>query len=641
MNADDLFGTSLAGLGDLNGDGVEDLAVGAHNTDDGPGMNRGAVHILFLNTDGTVKAHTKLNNDNITGLGNTDRFGESVANLGDIDTDGIPDLAIGATRDDDGGANRGAVYVVRMNTNGTPKAQSKITSASVGGQMNNNDNFGISVAGIGDVDGNLVPDLAFGSTAADDGGQNRGAIFIVMLNAGGNAIAFNKITSLTDPVLGIGNGDLFGASIVGVGDLTGDTIPDIGVGSNQDDDGIGNAGAIHLLSLDTDGTILANAKINRFDGLPLNNGDRFGREIANIGDLDGDGFNDIVVGALGDDANSDDQGAAYVLFLVTNGMVKAVAPKIGRGFAAVNDLDASDFFGTAVTEIGDVNMDGTPDLAVGVPGEDDAIGGAEAGGLYILFRNPNGEIFDYRKISAAAGNGETLGLAMGDGFGAAVAGLGDLNGDSVPDLAVGANGDDDGLVDAGAVYVLFLTTNGTVGSHTKISIPNGMPSLAGGGQFGQAIANLGDLNGDTVPELVVGAYLDSQVEVTGGAAYILFLNPSGNVIDFTKLTEGTVPFLDLDPGDFFGFSVTGIGDLDADGVEDIAVGAPFDDDGQMDAGASYVIFLNADGTAARQVKISAEVGGGPELDPGDGFGGSLGAIGDRNGDGITDLAVGA
>ena len=107
----------MASLGDLDGDGVTDLAVGA-NYDDTGGTSRGAVHVLFLNANGTVKSSQKIASGTGGGptLANDDRFGSSVASLGDLDGDGVTDLAVGANFDDTGGTNRGAVHVLFLET---------------------------------------------------------------------------------------------------------------------------------------------------------------------------------------------------------------------------------------------------------------------------------------------------------------------------------------------------------------------------------------------------------------------------------------------------------------------------------------------------------------------------------------------
>ncbi len=114
----DAFGTSIANIGDLNGDGVNDLAVGAED-DDGGGSQRGAVHIMFMNTDGSVDSTVEINGTTTNGptLANLDVFGSSIANIGDLDGDGVNDLVVGAMLD--GSKSRGAVHIMFMNTDGS------------------------------------------------------------------------------------------------------------------------------------------------------------------------------------------------------------------------------------------------------------------------------------------------------------------------------------------------------------------------------------------------------------------------------------------------------------------------------------------------------------------------------------------
>lgn len=138
LDAPDAFGVSVASLGDLDGDGVGDLAVGASRDDDG-GFDQGAVWILFLDTDGTVKSEQKISETEggFSGiLDDSDLFGFSVAAPGDVDGDGIGDLAVGAIRADDGGSHQdsdlGAVWILFLDTDGTVKSEQKI-SATEGG----------------------------------------------------------------------------------------------------------------------------------------------------------------------------------------------------------------------------------------------------------------------------------------------------------------------------------------------------------------------------------------------------------------------------------------------------------------------------------------------------------------------------
>ncbi len=202
----DYFGTSIANIGDLNGDGINDVAVGAYSDDTG-GADRGAVHILFMNVDGTVKsspAPVKIASGTNGGptLADSDYFGWSVANIGDINSDGISDIAVGAAYDATGGASRGAVHILFMNADGTVKSLPspvKIASGTNGGPtLVNNDYFGSSVANIGDLNGDGINDIAVGSSYDDTNGTNRGAIYILL----STSITPSRVGTIT-PTAGI------------------------------------------------------------------------------------------------------------------------------------------------------------------------------------------------------------------------------------------------------------------------------------------------------------------------------------------------------------------------------------------------------------------------------------------------------
>ena len=313
-------------------------------------------------------------------------------------------------------------------------------------------------------------------------------------------------------------------------------------------------------------------------------------------------------------------------------------------------LDNSDFFGSSVASLGDLDGDGVGDLAVGARHDND--GGTNRGAVWILFLNTDGTVKTHQKISNTEG-GFIGTLDDNDFFGRSVASLGDLDGDGVGDLAVGANGDDDGgsncvlppFCDLGAVWVLFLNTDGTVKSHQKISDTEGgfTDLLDDNDFFGISGAPLGDLDGDGVGDLAVGASDDDDGGSSRGAVWVLFLNTDGTVKSHQKIsdTEGGFTGL-LDDFDYFGRWVGSLDDLDGDGVGDLAVGAYLDDDGGINSGAVWVLFLNTDGTVKSHQKISDTEGGfNGILDDSDRFGSSVGSLGDLDGDGVGDLAVGA
>ena len=326
------FGGSIASLGDLDGDSVGDLAVGAPGDDDGsrgpcdmvPSCSRGAVWILFLNPDGTVKSKQKIS-DTQGGFGgildDLDTFGKSVASLGDLDGDGVGDLAVGAPQDDDGGNSQGAVWVLFLNSNGTVKSEQKISATAGGfdGILDGSHQFGWSVASLGDLDGDGVGDLAVGVWRGNDGGPSRGAVWVLFLNSDGTVKAHQKISDTQGGFDGtLEDLDLFGVSVDSLGDLDGDSVSDIAVGALGDHSGGNRTGAVWILFLNTDGTVKSEQKISDAQGGftgTLDDFDGFGTSVTPLGDLNGDGMADLVVGALGDEDGGTNRGAVWVLFL--------------------------------------------------------------------------------------------------------------------------------------------------------------------------------------------------------------------------------------------------------------------------------------------------------------------------------------
>ena len=411
---------------------------------------------------GTVLSHQKISDTagDFKGiLDDGDRFGRSAVSLGDLDGDGIGDLAVGAWRDGDGGFQRGAVWILFLNTNGTVKSHQKISDTQGGftGILDDVDLFGISVAALGDLDGDgpSVFALAVGAGPDDDGGNGRGAVWILFLNADGTVNYHQKISDTQGNFTGVlHDSDAFGALTTSLGDLDGDGVVDLAVGAWRDDDGGLDRGAVWVLFLNTDGTVKSHQKISSteggFTGM-LEDGDGFGIGAGSLGDLDGDGVGDLAVGTPGLD-NAPIRGAVWVLFLNSDGTVKS-HKKISDTDGGGPPLHNADRFGVSVGSLGDLDGDGVDDMAVGAFLDDD--GGVNRGAVWILFLNTDGTVKSYQKISDTQG-GFTGTLDNNDQFGVTAASLGDLNGDGVGDLVVGAQGDDDGGFNRGAVWILFL-----------------------------------------------------------------------------------------------------------------------------------------------------------------------------------------
>lgn len=417
----------------------------------------------------------------------------------------------------------------------------------------------------------------------------------------GTVIGEQKISATQGGIVGPVQGEL-GFSLAYLGDVDGDGIGDIASGTPLDSSAMSQTGGIFVLFLNADGTVKDEVYLED-DGVvftgPLEAGERFGYALEAIGDLDGDGITELVSGTWRD-AGGVDAGGLWVLFLDSDGTVKTQV-KIDAttgGFGGA--LDAGDVFGHDLAYLGDIDLDGRPELAVGAPRDDD--GGDGRGAVWILSLNSDGTVFSETKISDTQGGFGGI-LDDGDSFGEGLGAWDDVDGNGVPELLVGATRDDDGGTDKGALYVLFLDTDGTVLSEQKISETTGGLSATWNDLaiFGFSADGIGDIDGDLVPDIAVGMPRDDDCCAESGAAFVLFMNANGTVKAHQKInnTNGglTGPITELDQ---FGGSVLGIGDHDGDGKKDIAVGCLTDDDGgggdpQEALGSIYI--LNLDGTA--------------------------------------------
>ena len=374
-DAVDLWGVSSTFVGDIDGDHVPDLAIGAPRADEG-GTAQGAVWLLFLHPNGTVKSHQKISSTSggFTGdLDDEDFFGVGVAGVGDLDGDGIPDLAVGAPGDDDGGIQRGAIWILHLHPNGTVKTHQKISddAGEFTGDLGDNEIFGFAVTAVGDLDSDGIPDLAVGAPGNSDGGANRGAVWVLFFNASGMVKNHQKISSTTGGFTGtLDDADLFGVSVATIGELDSDGIPDLAVGAMLDDDGGSGKGAVWVLFMESNGMVKFHQKISdqagNFTG-QFNDGEIFGRSVAAVGDLNGDGISDLVVGAPGDDDGGTQKGAVWVLFMDRTGMIKfhqKISEETGH---FTGTLNVNDELGSSVAGGQDLNEDNIPDLAVGAP----------------------------------------------------------------------------------------------------------------------------------------------------------------------------------------------------------------------------------------------------------------------------------
>jgi cysteine-rich repeat protein len=559
-------------------------------------------------------------------LSDGDRFGISSAGLGDLDGNGVDDIAVGAHFDGDGGVQRGAVYVLFLNADGTVKQRAKISDTqgnlsgpgNGGGELPDIQKFGTSIANLGDVNGDGVVDLAVGSA-------NPGSVWILMLDT--DASVKSKMR-LADGFGGIPSGALPAEGfnfpgLAGVGDVNGDGIPDLVAGTTDADDGGTNRGALHVLFLRRNGSVRAIQTLSdtqgRLSGTGnpggfLLDGDAFGVSATALGDLDGDGVTEIAVGAHLDDAGGTDRGAVYVLFLNRDGTVKpgkTVRITTGGVGGFGGTLDDSDRFGRRVKSVGDLDGDGVVDLAVSADRDDDG-GLTDSGAVWLLFLTNTGMVSSETKLSAATsgfGGEFSAGLLLGVGLSA----LGDVNGDGVMDLGLGSVFDDTNGTNRGAMWNLLL---------------EGTAVVCGNGVLDPVFETCDD--GNVVPG--DGCSASCEVEAKGGVSQGL------SIFGSTTISHGDLTELGSD--DQFAYALAA-GDFNGDGVVDLAIGDPLDDTTVANGGAVHIVYGADSGPDPKNDASFREgvAGVAGVNEAGDQFGYAL-AVGDFDGDGYDDLAVG-
>src|SRR5262245_12340013 len=405
----DEFGDHAVGLGDLDGAGpsVAAIAVSAIRDDDG-GSARGAVYILFLNAAGDIIARQKIsqNSGGFAGqLHDDDQFGTGMAWLGDLDGPGpsVGALAVGAIDDDDGGSNRGAVWILFLSSSGTVLSHTKISALSGGftGALDDNDEFGGAVCGLGDLDGAGPGTMAIAVAANrdDDGGFDRGAVWILEINSSGTVISSSKISSQVGLTGALKDTDSVGEKLVDLGDLDGPgpSVRALAASTVYDDDGGNDRGAVYVIFLNSSGNVLSYQKISSLAGNftgPLADGDSFGAGLAVLGDLDGSGPSrlTLAVGVSNADGAGIDRGAIFNLFLDGSGNVLSYEQITSSTGGLDGNVHDTDEFGSSLGVAGDIDGPGgaAQVLLAGVSMNDD--GGPDRGSVFLLYIDGSGTV---------------------------------------------------------------------------------------------------------------------------------------------------------------------------------------------------------------------------------------------------------
>ena len=415
--------------------------------------------------------------------------------------------------------------------------------------------------------------------------------------------------------------DLAGFSVAGVGDVNDDGHGDVIVGAPGRLKRGSGAGALTTArggAYLAYGPIGANLKLldATIELLGEAQGDSAGFAVAGGGDLNGDGVQDLLIGAPNESSGGWIAGMAYVI----QGPVERAINLLEADARLIGEHEG-DQAGTALAIVGDLNGDGFDDLALGAPGSDR--GGEGAGAVYLFY----GPVQGVLRIGAA--DAILTGEHKGDAAGVSLSGAGDVNGDGFDDLIVGTRQGDAGL-DARSVaaYLVYGPTEGERSLRDA-----GVALLHEASRSGQAyqVSGAGDVNGDGFDDILVSGLLQDTGSPIQGVC--LFYGP----IDHT-IKLGDAPAKLIERAHTTRLSVSGAGDVNGDGFDDIIVGNPFADHDHEDSGAVYIVHGPMLGTQALQESSDALFKGN---DPYDHVGFSVASIGDLNGDGFDDVVVGS
>ncbi|MGV8711864.1 MAG: beta strand repeat-containing protein [Nitrosomonas sp.] len=659
------LGSSVSTAGDVNGDGFDDLIIGV------PGA--GSSYIVFGKASGF---------DAGIDLYSLDGAGSSVSDAGDVNGDGFDDVIVGAPYVNPNGKNSGSSYVVFGKASGFDTAiDLSSLNGSNGFRMDGAaeyDNLGKSVSTAGDINGDGFDDLIVGSPGADLNGKESGSSYVVFGQASGFAAEIDLTSLNGSNGFRLDGTDFFHASssVSTAGDVNGDGFDDLIIGApfiGYDSQGIFGASYVMFGKVSGFDAVINLASMDDSDGFRLE-GEPSGT-VSTAGDINDDGFDDLIVGASGADPNGDESGSSFVIFGRSEFTTKTVYTgtvdddiltgtttaerfeagdgndrMIGRGGADTFQGDAGDD-SIFVRDLDFQSVDGgTGTDTLELAGPKLKLNLAEVRGAI------NGiEVIDLTGLDFTGAGDNTLTLTLQD--------LRDLSDTTDTFIVNGNDGDHifglvDGWVDEGkdGDYEIFTNSGTTLRVNsavsTDISARNAISlgsldgsdgvrlvGLNNGDQLGSSVSNAGDVNGDGVDDVIVGALFASSPNGDfSGSSYVVFGKTSGfnAALELSSLDGHNGFRMDgVKEKDFLGSSVSAAGDINGDGFDDLIISA---------SSASYVVFGNASGFEAVTDLSGLNGNNGFRMDgvvEMDQFLESVSNAGDINADGFDDLIVSA
>ena len=589
--ANALYGISVSTAGDVDGDGYSDIIAGSSDFDNGQN-NEGIAFVYRGSASGIIATAYWTYESNQA----NSRFGASVSSAGDVNGDGYSDIVAGSPDYflSVGRASLfyGSVSGISITPNWTYE------TANLGEQL------GSSVSTAGDVNGDGYADVIIGCPNFTNGENNEGRALLFQGSSTGLSGTPNWINESNQVLANFGN------SVFTAGDINGDGFSDVIIGAKLYDNGENNEGRTYVFNGSSSGLSSA----SNWTAVSGQTGSNYGFSVASAGDVNSDGYSDVIIGAPSFDNGETDEGKFFAYYGSSSGL-----PAI-PDYSAIEGNQTGAQLGFSVATAGDVNGDGYSDVLIGVPYFDN--GQTAEGLVYLVFGSPSG--LEYGVGWLAESN------QAGALFGNCVSTAGDVNGDGYSDVIIGANRFDNGQTDEGKTFVWFGSSSGLGVNGTPLNADWTAESNQAGADFGISVASAGDVNGDGYSDVIIGADKYDNGDTDEGKFFAYYGTSAGlpAAPDYSAI-EGNQTNAKL------GYSVSSAGDVNGDGYSDVLIGVPYFDLGQIDEGLVYLVFGSSAGLEYG-IGWSAESNQANAL-----FGNSVSTAGDVNGDGYSDVIIGA
>ncbi|SGZ73104.1 Alkaline phosphatase [Bathymodiolus thermophilus thioautotrophic gill symbiont] len=466
------------------------------------------------------------------------------------------------------------------------------------------DNAGFSVSSAGDVNGDGLDDLIVGAPhnlVYSDPTKKASESYVIFGKTSATAVNSSDIASGTGGFIINGEGieDLSGWSVSSAGDVNGDGLDDLIVSATWANHSVDktDAGKSYVVfgKIDTIAVDLSNMGTGGFVINGENKDDQSGHSVSSAGDVNGDGLDDLIIGAP--ITGLEFSGNSYVVFGKANTTDIDLSDVVtGMGGFVINGGNVGDFSGYSVSSAGDVNGDGLDDLIIGA-----SRAKKEAGKTFVVFGKQDTTTVNLSDVASGTGGFAINGERIEEQSGWSVSSIYDINGDNLDDLVIGSSFIVKAYEDRKSrTYVVF-------GKKDDTDVVNLSDVASGTGGFviisekikdhgGYSVSSAGDVNGDGVDDLIIGAHSADNT----GKSYVVFGKSNTDAIDLSDIAAGTGGFAingeAEDAKDDSGFSVSSAGDVNGDGLDDLIIGTPrVDPNGDVTiAGKSHVVFGKTD-----------------------------------------------